>query len=120
MAHKTSLRDQKAQQIALPFDNNAIYLRPMSTNSNILESQSKEDTKRPSGNCLILYNDNKNTFEHVIDCLINICNHDTIQAEQCAYIANYRGKCDVKKGEYKYLKELKDVLIENGLIVSIE
>ena len=80
----------------------------------------REDAKKSLGSSLILYNDHKNTFDHVISCLINICNHDVIQAEQCAYIANYKGKCDIKKGEYKYLKDLKDALIKRGLIVSIE
>lgn len=92
----------------------------MSTSSNIIEPQAKEDVKSNKGNCLILYNDSKNTFDHVISCLVDICNHDVIQAEQCAYIANYKGKCDIKKGEYKYLKDLKDALIKNGLIVTIE
>ena len=92
----------------------------MSTSSNIIEPQAIEDVMSSKGNSLILYNDSKNTFDHVITCLINICDHDVIQAEQCAYIANYKGRCDIKKGEYKYLKELKDSLIKNGLIVSIE
>jgi len=85
-----------------------------------MEPQAREDVKMSRGSSLILYNDSKNTFDHVISCLIDICNHDVIQAEQCAYIANYKGKCDIKKGEYKYLKELKDALIGKGLIVSIE
>ena len=92
----------------------------MPTSSNILEPQAIEDVMSAKGNSLILYNDSKNTFDHVISCLINICDHDVIQAEQCAYIANYKGRCDIKKGEYKYLKELKDSLIKKGLIVSIE
>ena len=92
----------------------------MPTNSNILEPQAKESLLSSKGNSLILYNDTKNTFDHVIECLVNICDHDAIQAEQCAYIANYKGKCDIKKGEYKYLKDLKDALIKRGLIVSIE
>ena len=92
----------------------------MSTGNNIMEPQAREDVKMSRGSSLILYNDSKNTFDHVISCLIDICNHDVIQAEQCAYIANYKGKCDIKKGEYKYLKELKDALIGKGLIVSIE
>ncbi|MBR3946995.1 MAG: ATP-dependent Clp protease adaptor ClpS [Bacteroidales bacterium] len=92
----------------------------MPTSSNILEPQAIEGVMSSKGNSLILYNDSKNTFDHVISCLINICDHDVIQAEQCAYIANYKGKCDIKKGEYKFLKELKDSLIKKGLIVSIE
>ncbi|MBO4615226.1 MAG: ATP-dependent Clp protease adaptor ClpS [Bacteroidales bacterium] len=92
----------------------------MPTNSNILEPQAKEELMSSKGNSLILYNDTKNTFDHVISCLIDICDHDAIQAEQCAYIANYKGKCDIKKGEYQYLKDLKNALIKKGLIVSIE
>ena len=92
----------------------------MPTSNNILEPQAIEGVMSSKGNSLILYNDSKNTFDHVISCLINICDHDVIQAEQCAYIANYKGKCDIKKGEYKFLKELKDSLIKKGLIVSIE
>ncbi len=92
----------------------------MSTSSNIIEPKAIEDVMSSKGNSLILYNDSKNTFDHVISCLVEICDHDVIQAEQCAYIANYKGRCDIKKGEYKYLKELKDSLIKNGLIVSIE
>ncbi|MBO7133567.1 MAG: ATP-dependent Clp protease adaptor ClpS [Bacteroidales bacterium] len=92
----------------------------MSISNNIIEPQAKEDLKTSKYNSLILYNDSKNTFDHVISCLVDICNHDVIQAEQCAYIANYKGRCDIKKGEYKFLKELKDALIKNGLIVTIE
>lgn len=92
----------------------------MPKNNNIIEPQAKEDIKSLDRNNLILYNDDKNSFDHVITCLVNICEHDMIQAEQCAYIANYKGRCDIKKGEYKYLKELKDALIGKGLIVSIE
>jgi len=92
----------------------------MTTNSSIIEPQAKEDVKPSKGNSLILYNDSKNTFDHVIACLVEICDHDVIQAEQCAYITNYKGKCDIKKGEYQFLKEMKDALIKKGLIVSIE
>lgn len=89
-------------------------------NNNIIEPIEKEDTKQTKGNYLILYNDDRNTFDHVINCLMEICDHDIIQAEQCAYIANYKGKCDIKKGEYQYLKKLKNALIEKGLIVTID
>ena len=92
----------------------------MSIGNNIIEPQAKEDVKPSKGDSLILYNDSKNTFDHVISCLVDICNHDVIQAEQCAYIANYKGRCDIKKGDYKFLKELKDALISKGLIVTIE
>ena len=47
---------------------------------------------------IILYNDDVNTFEHVIDCLVKICDHNYLQAEQCAYIVHHSGKCSVKTG----------------------
>ena len=47
---------------------------------------------------LILHNDDFNTFEHVINCLVSYCEHKEIQAEQCAYIVHHNGKCSVKKG----------------------
>ncbi len=92
----------------------------VTNSSNITEHLEKEETISNKGNCLILYNDDRNSFDHVINCLMEICEHDIIQAEQCAYIANYKGKCDIKRGEYQYLKKLKNALIEKGLIVSID
>jgi len=68
---------------------------------------------------LILFNDDVNTFEHVIDMLIKYCNHDTIQAEQCATLVHFTGKCSVKKGAYKELVLTSEVLAENGLSVEI-
>jgi len=69
---------------------------------------------------MLLYNDDFNTFEHVIDCLISICEHEEIQAEQCAYIVHYNGKCDIKHGDISELKPLKEALIQKGLSVVIE
>lgn len=70
-------------------------------------------------NELVLINDDVNTFEHVINCLIDYCKHDTIQAEQCAYIVHYHGSCSVKKGEFKKLVAIKQALQEKGLTVEI-
>lgn len=69
---------------------------------------------------LILHNDEVNTFDHVIDCLVEICSHDNNQAEQCAMIVHYKGKCDVKKGEYDELSLMKDQLVSKGLSVTID
>ena len=69
---------------------------------------------------MILYNDDVNTFNHVIDCLVDICKHDSIQAEQCAFIVHFNGKCDVKHGDFSELKPLKDALVDKGLSVNIE
>ena len=69
---------------------------------------------------IILYNDDFNTFDHVITCLVQICNHVVIQAEQCAWIVHTNGKCIVKTGEYKELEPLCTLLLEKGLSAIIE
>ena len=69
---------------------------------------------------LILHNDDVNTFDHVIDSLVDICHHDVIQAEQCAHIVHFKGKCDVKKGEFDELNNMKEQLDNRGLSVTID
>jgi ATP-dependent Clp protease adaptor protein ClpS len=69
---------------------------------------------------LLLCNDDVNTFEHVIECLVKICNHTAEQAEQCAYLVHYTGKCSVKNGSYDGLKPLREALQERGLTALIK
>lgn len=69
---------------------------------------------------LILYNDDVNTFEFVIETLVNLCGHDLIQAEQCTFLVHYKGKCAVKRGEFSELKALCEALLERGLSAKIE
>jgi ATP-dependent Clp protease adaptor protein ClpS len=69
---------------------------------------------------LVLHNDDYHTFEYVIDALINICEHDVYQAEQCTMLVHYKGKCDVKKGNYDYLKPMKNALILKDLKATID
>ncbi len=69
---------------------------------------------------LILYNDDYHTFDFVINTLVNICDHNSNQAEQCAYIVHYKGKCDVKNGDYEKLKPMKEALTNKGLKANIE
>lgn len=69
---------------------------------------------------LILFNDDVNTFDHVIDCLISICGHEMNQAEQCAYIVHYNGKCSVKTGSFDKLKPMLISLQEQKLSVEIK
>jgi ATP-dependent Clp protease adaptor protein ClpS len=69
---------------------------------------------------LILHNDEVNTFDYVIETLVNVCKMDTIQAEQCTYLVHYKGKCDVKKGDFDYLKPYKEALIDKGLEATID
>lgn len=69
---------------------------------------------------LMLYNDEVNTFDHVIDTLINVCGHTKEQAEQCAFLVHYKGKCDVKRGSIKELSPLLSALGEKGLTAEIK
>jgi ATP-dependent Clp protease adaptor protein ClpS len=69
---------------------------------------------------LILFNDDVNTFDFVIDALIDVCKHAREQAEQCALIAHYNGKCMIKTGDYTGLKPLCEEMTLRGLTVSIE
>jgi ATP-dependent Clp protease adaptor protein ClpS len=69
---------------------------------------------------LIVHNDDFNTFDHVIDSLIKICGHDTIQAEQCTWIIHYNGKCQVKRGPFKDLMPMCTGLLERGISAEIE
>ena len=68
---------------------------------------------------LILYNDD-NTFDHVINTLVEVCHHTFEQAEQCAIIVHFKGKCDVKTGSYEYLEPLCTALLDAGLSAQIE
>jgi len=68
---------------------------------------------------IVLFNDDVNTFEHVIDSLIDVCNHTSEQAEQCAYLAHFKGKCAVKTGEYDELKPRCTRLLNLGLSAEI-
>jgi ATP-dependent Clp protease adaptor protein ClpS len=68
---------------------------------------------------LILFNDEVNTFEYVIETLIDICGHDPYQAEQCALTAHFNGKCGVKSGTYEVLKPLYDEMTNRELTVTI-
>ncbi|MBA4304576.1 MAG: Clp protease ClpS [Sphingobacteriaceae bacterium] len=69
---------------------------------------------------IVLYNDEVNTFDHVIECLIKYCGHDAIQAEQCAWITHLKGKCKVKQGEFEKLLAPCDALQQQGLNATIE
>jgi ATP-dependent Clp protease adaptor protein ClpS len=69
---------------------------------------------------LILYNDDVNTFDFVIDTLMAVCDHQQEQAEQCALITHYKGKCKVKTGDYYEVKPMCDEMTFRGLTVSIE
>ena len=78
------------------------------------------DQKKSNDRFLILHNDDYHTFDYVIDALIKICEHDEQQAEQCTLLIHYKGKCDVKKGSFSYLRPLKKALIQKELKATID
>jgi len=69
---------------------------------------------------LILGNDDYNTFDWVITCLMKICDHEFEQANQCAHLVHFKGECDVKYGDYEKISVMKDKLSSAGLSVTIE
>jgi ATP-dependent Clp protease adaptor protein ClpS len=79
-----------------------------------------EKTRKNSERTLIVYNDDFNTFDHVIETLKELCGHTTEQAEQCTLLIHYKGKCDVKRGSVKQLKPIFEGLGERGLTAAIE
>jgi ATP-dependent Clp protease adaptor protein ClpS len=69
---------------------------------------------------LIVWNDDVNTFQWVIETLIEICKHSYEQAEQCAYIIHYKGKYSVKEGTYDELKPMCEAITERGISATVE
>ena len=70
-------------------------------------------------NKIVLYNDDVNTFDHVIETLVRVCDHTWEQAEQCAILVHYKGQCTVKTGELPKLKPLCSALLDAGLSAEI-
>lgn len=83
-------------------------------NSEILIDVVDEDVKN-----LVVYNDDFNTFNHVIATLIKVCRHSPEQAEQCTWIIHYKGKCSVKTGSIEELKPMKEAILEAGIDAKI-
>lgn len=84
-------------------------------------SQSSDsDALNAEINKIILFNDDFNSFDFVIDSLIDVCNHEPEQAEQCALITHYKGKCEVKSGTLYELKPIYTELSNRNLTVDIK
>lgn len=90
----------------------------MSTKEKIKESTIAE-VEGIKENEIVLFNDDVNTFEHVIETLVYVCDHTPEQAEQCSLIVHYKGKCTVKTGSYEDLKPRCSKLLEAGLSAEI-
>lgn len=69
---------------------------------------------------LVLHNDDWNSFDHVINSLMKFCGHEYEQANQCAHIVHFNGKCDVKYGDLETISAMKDKLQNAGLSVTME
>lgn len=90
----------------------------MSTREEISEELLLEE-ETVQQNEIVLFNDEVNTFDHVINTLMSVCEHSPEQAEQCSLIVHYKGKCTVKTGEYEDLKPKCSKLLQAGLSAEI-
>ncbi|WP_026999353.1 ATP-dependent Clp protease adaptor ClpS [Eisenibacter elegans] len=68
---------------------------------------------------LIVFNDDVNTFDHVIQTLMEVCDHTPEQAEQCTLIIHYKGKCSVKQGAFEKLKPMRDAICDRGISAEV-
>jgi ATP-dependent Clp protease adaptor protein ClpS len=88
----------------------------------LVETQVRTDlqVKATEGWQIVLYNDDHNTFDHVIISLVKVCGHEAEQAEQCAVLVHFKGQCAVKNGDYDVLEPLCTALLERDLTAEIE
>jgi ATP-dependent Clp protease adaptor protein ClpS len=83
-----------------------------------IETDVLTDTEEPCS--LVVWNDEVNTFEWVIETLMDVCKHTEEQAEQCAYLIHYKGKYAVKNGSYDELKPMCDEITDRGIGATVE
>ena len=69
---------------------------------------------------LMLHNDDVHSFDYVIESLIEVCQMEATQAEQCTYLVHYKGKCDIRRGSFDMLKPFKEGLVDRGLNATID
>ena len=79
-----------------------------------------QEVMESEGFSLVLYNDEHNTFDHVIEMLVSVCGHDSTQAEQCALLVHFKGKCTVLSGTYDELEPKCTKLLDADLTAEIE
>lgn len=95
---------------------------PITGNDTITKSHEDTDvlTAHHDPCCLIVWNDEVNTFEWVIETLVEVCKHTQEQAEQCSYIIHFQGKYAVKEGSYEELKPMCDAITDRGIGATVE
>ncbi len=84
-----------------------------------VQKREKQKLQASKLHVLILHNDDVNTFDFVIETLVDVCNHDPHQAEQCALITHFKGKCDIKHGDFELLESMMNELHRRGLSATI-
>jgi ATP-dependent Clp protease adaptor protein ClpS len=82
--------------------------------------QSQQETVLQAERSLVLFNDHENTFDFVIDVLCAVCEHTEEQAEQCAWITHYKGKCQVMSGDFDELQHKASLMSDVGLTVEVQ
>jgi ATP-dependent Clp protease adaptor protein ClpS len=96
----------------------------MATTKNDIFTESRNETEVITGHeepcSLIVWNDDVNTFEWVIETLIEVCGHTYEQAEQCSYFIHFQGKYAVKQGSYEELKPQCDAITERSINATVE
>jgi ATP-dependent Clp protease adaptor protein ClpS len=68
---------------------------------------------------LVVFNDDINTFDHVIETLVDVCDHEPTQAEQCAMIIHLKGKCAVNTGEFDELASQRNEICRRGISAEV-
>ena len=79
----------------------------------------EEEVQQVDERDLVVFNDDVNTFEHVIDTLIDVCDHSSEQAEQCTWLIHYKGKCAVKKGTFEDLAAMRKGICDRGISAEV-
>lgn len=81
----------------------------------VITKEQEEESRK-----IVLFNDEVNTFDWVIDSLVEVCRHEPVQAEQCTLIVHFKGKCDVKEGDWETLEPMCTALLDRGLTAEIQ
>jgi ATP-dependent Clp protease adaptor protein ClpS len=86
----------------------------------VIQQEQEVSTLEDIGHQLIVWNDEVNTFDHVIRTLKEVCMHTHTQAEQCTMLIHFKGKCSVKNGKFDVLRPMAEAIIDRGIQATIE
>ncbi|MCU0352186.1 MAG: ATP-dependent Clp protease adaptor ClpS [Cytophagales bacterium] len=86
------------------------------TETEVLEEQATEEAEMWN---LVVFNDDVNTFDHVIETLIEVCEHEPEQAEQCTWIIHFKGKCTVKTGAFDKMAVMRNAICNRGISAEV-